>query len=72
MKLLLRNFPVLCLRKSYAQNLTDVGTPTPTLKELMGHSSIRTTEEFYLRSSDANEERDCQALDDLMSVEKVT
>ena len=56
-----------CLRKSYAQNLADAGTPAPTLKKLMGHSSIRTTEEFYMRSSDANEQRACQALDRLMS-----
>jgi len=56
-----------CLRKSYAQNLADAETPAPTLKKLMGHSSIRTTEEFYLRSSDANEERACLALEKLMS-----
>ena len=56
------------LRKSYAQNLADAGTPAPTLKKLMGHASIRTTEEFYLRSTDANEERACQSLDKLMGV----
>ena len=46
-----------CLRKSYAQNLADAGTPIHTLKKLMGHSSVRTLERFYIRSSDANEDR---------------
>ncbi len=46
-----------CLRKSYAQTLADAGTPISTLKKLMGHSSIRTTEEYYLKSITANEER---------------
>ena len=57
---------VHCLRKSYAQNLADVGTPAPTLKKLMGHASIATTDEFYLKSSDANEQRACPALDTMM------
>jgi len=60
-----------CLRKSFAQNLADVGTPAPTLKRLMGHASIRTTEEFYLRSSDANELKACLAIDSMLS-EKTT
>ncbi len=34
----------------------------------MGHASIQTTEEFYLRSTDANEQRACQALDNLMGM----
>ena len=59
-----------CLRKSYAQNLADAGTPSPTLKKLMGHASIRTTEEYYLKSTDANEERACQSLDRIMSGEQ--
>jgi integrase len=57
-----------CLRKSYAQNLADSGTPISTLKSLMGHSDIHTTSEFYLQSTDANEERACQALDRIMKV----
>jgi len=55
-----------CLRKSYAQNLADNGTPISTLKSLMGHSDIQTTSEFYLQSTDANEQRACQALDRIM------
>jgi len=57
-----------CLRKSYAQNLADNGTPISTLKSLMGHSDIQTTSKFYLQSTDANEERACQALDRIMGV----
>jgi len=57
-----------CLRKSYAQNLADNGTPISTLKSLMGHSDIQTTSEFYLQSTDANEQRACQALDRIMKV----
>ena len=57
-----------CLRKSYAQNLADNGTPISTLKSLMGHSDIQTTSKFYLQSTDANEQRACQALDRIMKV----
>jgi len=57
-----------CLRKSYAQNLADNGTPISTLKSLMGHSDIQTTSKFYLQSTDANEQRACQALDRIMEV----
>ncbi len=35
---------------------------------LMGHSDIQTTSEFYLQSTDANEERACQSLDQIMKV----
>jgi hypothetical protein len=34
----------------------------------MGHSDIQTTSEFYLQSTDANEQRACQALDSIMKV----
>jgi len=44
------------------------GTPISTLKSLMGHSDIQTTSKFYLQSTDANEERACQALDRIMEV----
>ena len=42
------------LRKSFAQNHADNGTPSATLKALMGHASIATTEKHYLQCSDAN------------------
>ncbi len=54
-----------CLRKSYAQNLADVSTPIHTLKKLMGHSSVKTLESFYIRSSDANEAEAHRALNRL-------
>jgi len=43
------------LRKSFAQNHANAGTPSMTLKALMGHASITTTEKFYLQQSDDNE-----------------
>ena len=43
------------LRKSFAQNHADSGTPSATLKGLMGHSSITTTEQYYLQRSDEND-----------------
>jgi integrase len=55
-----------CLRKSFAQNLADNGTPIHTLMKLMGHSSIKTLEQFYIRSSDANETKACNVLDELL------
>ena len=58
------------LRKSYGQNLADAGTPINTTKELMGHSSIETTAEYYLKTTDANEERACQALDKIIILKK--
>ena len=48
---------VHCLRKSYGTNLADLNTPTHTLKEMMGHSSIITTQKYYLKSTDANKKR---------------
>ena len=40
------------LRKSFGQNHADNGTPMHVLQHLMGHSSISTTREFYIRVSD--------------------
>jgi len=54
-----------CLRKSYAQTLADHGTPISTLMHLLGHSSVRVTGQYYIRSTDANEERACQILDNM-------
>jgi integrase len=42
------------LRKSFAQNHAHCGTPSATLKALMGHASITTTEKYYLQNSDEN------------------
>jgi len=43
------------LRKSFAQNHADAGTPMATLKTLMGHSSITTTQQYYLQKSSESE-----------------
>ncbi|MCK4849721.1 MAG: site-specific integrase [Phycisphaerae bacterium] len=61
-----------CLRKSYAQNLADACTPIHTLKKLMGHSSVKTLECFYLRTSNANEIQALGVLDRLYSGESDT
>lgn len=37
-----------------------------TLMKLMGHSSISTTQKYYLHSSDANEQRAVEALEKLV------
>jgi site-specific recombinase XerD len=52
-----------CLRKSYATNLANAGTPVHTLMKLMGHSSIVTTQKYYLHSSDANEKKAVEELE---------
>jgi integrase len=55
-----------CLRKSWASNLANSGkVPAHTLKELGGWSDIRTCEEYYLQSGDANRERACDVLNEL-------
>jgi len=56
---------VHCLRKSYGTNLADLGTPQHTLKDLMGHSSILLTDEYYIRSSDANKMKAVEGLEEL-------
>ena len=77
----LRNFKVHCkragivtietltihgLRKAYGTNLANVCTPVQTHKKLMGHSSIQTTLEYYMKSTDANEIKAVKALDRMM------
>lgn len=56
---------VHCLRKGYGTNLANLGTPVHTLKELMGHSNIETTMDFYLHSSDANKKKAVEGLEGL-------
>jgi len=57
---------VHCLRKSYGTNLANLGTPVHTLKELMGHSNIQTTMEYYLFSSDENKKKAVDVLEGLV------
>jgi len=53
------------LRKSYAQNLADNGIPAITLCKLIG-STMRVVEQFYLKTSDANDKFAVDVLDRLM------
>ncbi len=57
---------VHCLRKSYGTNLADNGTPAHTLKDMMGHSDIKTTMTFYIKSTDANKLKAVEALEQMM------
>ena len=57
---------VSCCRKSYGTNLANLSTPVHTLRELMGHSSIIVTQQFYLLSTDANKKKAVEGLDRLM------
>lgn len=59
---------VHCLRKSYGTNLADIGTPAHTLKDMMGHSDIKTTMTFYIKSTDANKLKAVEALEAMMGV----
>jgi len=52
-----------CLRKAYGTNLANIGTPVHTLKALMGHSSIKTTMEYYVHASDDNEKKAVRELE---------
>lgn len=61
-KLYLRNagikltapFTLHTFRKSFAQNHANAGTPPRTLSELLGHSDVSMTLEFYNSVTDAN------------------
>ncbi len=58
-----------CLRKSWACNLADNGVPAHTLMKMGGWSSIETVQQFYLKTSDANEKKAVEMLDRLMEEE---
>lgn len=55
-----------CLRKSWACNLASCGTPIQTLMKLGGWSEAKTCEKYYLKSTDANEEKAIHDLELLM------
>lgn len=55
------------LRKSFAQNHADSGTPLATLKTLMGHASITTTERYDLQRSDENDKAAARRYEMLLS-----
>ena len=53
------------LRKGYGSNMAKL-CPPHTLKELMGHSSIVTTMEFYVQDVDENKKKAVEGLDRMM------
>jgi hypothetical protein len=55
------------LRKSFAQNYANGWTSSATLKALMGHSSITTTEQYYLLRSDENDRAATQRYESLLA-----
>ena len=59
-------FTLHTLRKSFAQNHADVGTPPRTLAKLLGHSNTRVTMQFYNKVTDANELAAARAMDRLL------
>jgi len=58
-------FTLTTLRKSFAQNHADAGTPPKTLAELMGHSDVRMTMTYYARMTHANMDRAARTSDRL-------
>lgn len=63
-------FTLTTLRKSFAQNHADAGTPPRTLAKLLGHSTTRVTMEFYNRVTDANEQAAATAMDRILETPK--
>lgn len=59
-------FTLTTLRKSFAQNHANTGTPPRTLAKLLGHGSTRVTMEFYNRVTDANEMAAAQTMDRIL------
>ncbi len=60
-----------CLRKSWACNLANSGVPINTLAKMGGWSSIKTCEVYYLKCSDANEQKAVEALNRMVQLELV-
>jgi len=54
------------LRKSWATNLANSGVPVHTLMKMGGWSSIETVQEFYLKSTDENEKKAVEILNNLV------
>ena len=55
-----------CINCQWACNLGDNRVPAHTLMKMGGWSSIDTVQQFYLKSSDANEKRAVGVLEELM------
>ena len=58
-------------RHSFGHDMVQAGISLPALMKLMGHSSIITSQKYYLRSSDANEKKAVEALEGLVVKEGV-
>ncbi|MHC4698243.1 MAG: tyrosine-type recombinase/integrase [Planctomycetota bacterium] len=67
---LMAPFTLHTLRKSFAQNHADAGTPPRTLAKLLGHSSARVTMEFYNCVTDANERIAAHTMNRILSGRK--
>lgn len=55
------------MRKSWATNLANAGVPIQTLMKMGGWSSIECCQEYYLKSTDENEKRAVQILNNLFA-----
>ncbi len=60
-------FALTTLRKSYAQNHADAGTPPKTLAELLGHSDVQVTLKYYARVTDSNKRAAADTVNRLFS-----
>lgn len=65
-------FTLTTLRKSFAQNHADAGTPPRTLAKLLGHADVSTTMEFYNQVTDANERAASDTMSRLLGGKKKT
>lgn len=59
-------FTLHTLRKSFAQNHADAGTPPRTLAKLLGHSDVRVTMTFYNQATDANKREAIRTMDRIL------
>jgi integrase len=53
-------------RKSHDISQANNGSPAHTLKDMVGHSDIKTTMSFYIKSTDANKLKAVEALERMM------
>ena len=56
------------LRKAYGTNLANLGIPPHTLKDLMGHSKVTTTMEYYVKTVDENKRAAAEKLNQIAIV----
>lgn len=56
------------LRKNYCQNLVDGGLPITTVKELMGHADISTTQKYYTTVEESHREKAVALQNELLNL----